>query len=126
MNTLYPSARQRFLTKKIHWLQDSFAAALVAPDYVYDASHEVLTAIQPVWIKATAPITARTAVDGWANGACKFLDAPPIANAVVIFKDTGNSAQSALIAYYDLGFGLPTTEDGSFNFIATGLGYFRL
>jgi len=108
-------------------VNDVIMAALVTPEYVFDPSHVTLVEVPSVARIATSPITARTATAGWANGSCLLAAADlTLANGVLIYKDTGNAAQSALIAYYDIGFGLPATEAGSYNFIHTGLGYFRL
>ena len=116
-NALYGKGRQKFLEGGIAWLADNIKAVLVdtgAYTLAID-THEFLSDI---------PVGARIATSG--NLATKtttlgVADADDLTfasvtgasiEAVVLYKDTGVAATSALIAYIDTATGLPVTPNG--------------
>ncbi|MDN5858603.1 MAG: hypothetical protein L0H84_08255 [Pseudonocardia sp.] len=122
-NALYDAGRNAFLTGDIDWLADTIKAVLVdTADYTVNlATHDFLSDI-PVAarVDTTAAFTGKTAVAGVADAAdIAFVAATgDLAEAIVIYKDTGVDTTSPLIAYIDSATGLPVQPNsGDINLI---------
>lgn len=117
-NNLYDTARTAFASGDIDWLADNIKSVLVdTDDYAVDlAAHDFL---------ADIPAGARVATSGNLSGKTVTAGAcyaspwvfpavsGDVAEALVIYKDTGNEATSQLIAYIDTVSGLPVTPNGT-------------
>jgi len=118
INTLYSKAREKFLEGSIDWVNDDIKAILVhTTGYIVDIlSDEFLSDIPEISIVATSDnLSGKTISDGVANASDVQF---PLVNgdtveAVVLFKDTGNSATSPLLVYINTVLnGVPITLDG--------------
>lgn len=110
-NALYSKGKEAFLEGSIDLTDDNIKVCFVKSGYTVDLSnHQYLSDISSSEIAATSSVlTGRTTTDG-------IFDAENITvedygtsgfSYVVIFKDTGNTATSMLIAYIDTADGLP-------------------
>jgi len=117
-NALYDSARGAFLRGEINWLVDSFSAVLIDTS-IYNvnlATDATLDSIAPTAINATGAqplltkvVTTVGAADA-ANVTFTAVSGSQI-QAIVIYKDTGASNTSQLVAYIDTATGLPITPN---------------
>lgn len=116
-NTLYDSARQRFLEAQINWMTDTIKVLLVSTSgYTpQTAVHQYLADI-PVSARIAGPVTltAKATTGGAADAADVTFTSVTgnTINAIVIYSDTGTEATSPLIAYIDTATGLPITPNG--------------
>lgn len=119
-NALYNKGRQGFLEGAIDWDTDDIRCCLIDTG-VYTvnlATHDNLddiTASPGLAIIATSgSLTAKTTTDGIADAADVTFTSVSGATveAVVIYKHTGVTTTSRLIAYIDTGTGLPVTPNG--------------
>lgn len=116
-NTLYDSARQRFLEAQINWMTDTIKVLLVSTSgYTpQTAVHQYLADI-PVSARIAGPVTltAKATTGGAADGADVTFTSVTgnTINAIVIYSDSGTEATSPLIAYIDTATGLPITPNG--------------
>ena len=116
-NTLFDSARQRFLEAQINWMTDTVKVILVDTGaYTPQTSvHQYLSDISTAArIAGPVTLTAKTTTGGAADGAdVTFTSVSgPSIEAIVIYVDTGTEATSPLIAYIDTATGLPITPNG--------------
>lgn len=116
VNRMYDYGRQQFLEGQIHWLTDNIKAVLIdVADYTANtATHQYLSDVPAAARVATsANLANKTSAAGvadadditWSNVT------GDVSEAVVIYKDTGDAATSALIAYIDVATGLPVTPN---------------
>ena len=116
-NTLYDSARQRFLEAQINWMTDTIKVILVDTGaYTPQTSiHQYLADI-PISARIAGPVTltSKATTGGAADAAdCTFTSVSGTSiEAIVIYIDTGTEATSPLIAYIDTATGLPITPNG--------------
>ena len=116
-NTLYDSARQRFLEAQINWMTDTIKVLLVSTSgYTPQTSvHQYLADI-PVSARIAGPVTltAKATTGGAADAADVTFTSVTgnTINAIVIYSDSGTEATSPLIAYIDTATGLPITPNG--------------
>jgi len=117
-DTIYPSAKQKFLSGSLNWLTDPVVCVLVGTsNYTFSAAHASL---------ADVPAAARIAVSGTLTGRSATLgvaDAADITfgpvtggnvNAIILCSNSGTDLTSPLIAYLDQAFsGLPLVPNGS-------------
>ena len=116
-SALYGKARQKFLDGSINWTSDTIKVVLVdAADYAVSIdTHEFLSDIPAAGRVATsAALTGKTSTLGVAdaNDVSFSNVSGDQSEALVIYKDTGSAATSALIAYIDTATGLPATPNG--------------
>jgi len=114
-NALYNKGRNAFLTGEIDWLSDTIRAALVSTSYSPDlATDEYWIEVSSYVVGSPVILNGKAAVDG-------IADANPIVysavsgsqiGSIVLYKDTGNSTTSRLIAFIDNGVGFPITPNG--------------
>jgi hypothetical protein len=116
-NALYDLARQKFLTGAISWSTDDIKLVLVdtASYTVNLATDEFLSSIPAgIRVATSGNLASKTTTAGVADAADVTFAAVTGAQseALVIYKDTGDAATSALIAYIDTATGLPVTPNG--------------
>lgn len=116
-NTLYDSARTRFLEAGINWMTDTIKVILVNTGAYTPqvAVHQYLSDI-PTSARITVPVTltAKATTGGAADAAdCTF---PSVSGssiqAIIIYVDSGTESTSPLIAIIDTATGLPITPNG--------------
>lgn len=111
MNALYANAKNMFLTSTLDWVASNVKVALVDKSkynadvtndqYLSDVPTEAIT-------KLSGNLTTKTAVKGVADADNVVIPAVTgQVDAIVLFKDTGTSSTSPLIAYIDTSMGLP-------------------
>jgi hypothetical protein len=116
-NALYDKGRQKFLEGAIAWLTDTIKCVLIdAADYTVNlATHEFLSDV-PSGARVGTPQTlaGKTSTTGVADA--NDVTFPSVtgdqSEAIIIWKDTGVEATSALIAYIDSATNLPVTPSG--------------
>lgn len=115
-NALYGKGREAFLNADIDWAVDTIKAILV-DTASYTVSIDVDDFLDDVpgaaRIGSAVTLASKTSTLGVADAAdISFtgLVAAPSIEALVIFKDTGVEATSALIAYIDTATGLPVAS----------------
>lgn len=114
-NQFYPKAKQAFLSGQFQLLNDTIKAALVSNAYVFAASHEFATDIEPHVIGSTVELNGKNIEGGVFDAEdIAFLKVPAghTVRALVLFKDTGVPATSRLIDYIDTVTGLPMITAG--------------
>jgi hypothetical protein len=131
-NVIYPKFKEQALQGGANLASGNIKAVLVdLADYTYSAAHEFLSDV---------PVAARVATSGnlasktFTNGT--FDSADPsftavtgdVAEALILFIDTGTAGTSRLIAFYDTGVGgLPVTPNGGdINVTVNASGWFAL
>jgi len=110
-NLLYPKGKEAILSGEITWGGggDTFKVALVDTGvYTYSAAHDYHDDLSGV-IATSDALTALTNTSGQCDAAnVNFTSVSGESiEALVIFKETGVSSTSRLIAYIDTGTGLP-------------------
>lgn len=114
-NALYDKGREGFLDGSIDWDTDAIRCVLVdTGTYTVNLSthdfHDDLSGI----VATSADFTSKTVTAGVADAADVTFTAVSGSSveAIVIYKWTGSSATSRLIAYIDTATGLPFTPSG--------------
>lgn len=115
---LYAFGRQSFLDGDIDWSGDNIKVLFVdANDYTVSLStHQFHSDIPGGAIVATSGnLASKTSTNGVADAADLTVATVTgdVFEALVIYKDTGVSGSSILIAYIDDYTGLPCTPNGS-------------
>ena len=114
-NTLYDLGRQAFLDGDIDWTNDTIKVALVdTGTYTFSQSHQYHSSISSAVVGTAVTLSSKTSTSGVADAADAAFTAVSgsTVEALVIYKDTGSSATSPLIAYIDTATGLPATPNG--------------
>lgn len=116
-NTLYDSARKRFLEGQINWMTDTVKVLLVDTGAYtpQTGTHEYLSDISSsARIAGPVTLTAKATTGGAADAADVTFTSVSGASieAIVLYVDSGSEATSALIAYIDTATGLPITPNG--------------
>lgn len=116
-DAVYASGRQKFLEGSIHWLTDDIKAVLVdSALYTLDlSSHDFLDDIPVGAIIATSGnFTNKSSTGGVADADdISFSSATGSqCEYIIIYKDTGVTSTSPLIACIDSATGLPITPTG--------------
>lgn len=115
-NTLYAKGKEKFLTGLIDLTTGTIKAALVKSAYVANlATHEYLSSLGTN-VLATQTLTGKSVTGGVFDA--NDVTWPSVAGGdtasfVVLYEDTGNSATSPLIAYYDTLSNFPVATNGS-------------
>lgn len=113
-SALYPPTKKVFLDGGINLGSDTIKAVLVDTGaYTYSAAHDFLNDLSGT-VGTAATLGSKTTTSGTFDAADVTYTAVTgnSVEAIVIYKDTGNSATSNLIAYIDSGTGLPVTPNG--------------
>ncbi len=117
-NALYGKGRQAFLDGDIDWSGDDIRVILVdtatyTVDIDVDEFHSDVTAVEI--IATSGDMTGKTSTLGVADA--DDVTFPTVtgdqSEALIIYKWTGVSATSRLIAYMDTATGLPVTPNGT-------------
>jgi len=120
MNTIYPLAREKYLTTGLNWATDDIKVALLDSGYTYSDAHEFFSSVPGGAIVATSGnLTNKTTTGGVADA--DDLTFPTVAAgdtivSIVIYRDSGNAATSDLIAYMDTaasGISISRVTDGN-------------
>ena len=114
-NALYDSARAGFLAGTLDWDADTIKAVLIdTGTYTFNAAHDFYNDLSGVVGSESSAFASKTTTAGVADAADITFTAVTgnTVEAIVIFKDTGNVATDALIAYIDTGTGFPVTPNG--------------
>lgn len=132
-NTLYPIARQQYLTGQVNWDIQNIGVMLLTDLYDYDPLHYRIADIAVGARVSSAELGAQTSADGYANGAgVTFVGLTfpqPITKLVMYDEDAGNFEASTLVAFYDGVSGFPLTATGGNYQVLPDLsfgGFFRL
>ncbi|MEU0937614.1 hypothetical protein [Embleya sp. NPDC005971] len=116
-NSLYPSAKQAFLSAGINLTSDTVKAVLVDTGaYTYSAAHANLSDVPaPARIATSGALASKTITNGVFDAADVTITGVTgtTVEAIVVYKDTGTASTSSLIAYIDSGTGLPYTPNGA-------------
>lgn len=113
-SALYPIGKKAILDASINLDTDTIKAALIdTGTYTYSAAHDFLNDVSGV-VGTAQTIANTTTTSGTFDGDNVTYTAVTgnSVEAIIIYKDTGNSATSNLIAYIDSGTGLPVTPNG--------------
>ncbi|MGZ6587111.1 MAG: hypothetical protein ACXVHX_22710 [Solirubrobacteraceae bacterium] len=114
-NALYALGRQGFLDGSIDFDTDTIKAILVdTGTYTVDlAAHEFLSDVSGI-VATSGALSSKTVTAGVADAADVTFSAVSGSSveAVILYKDTGTSTTSRLIAYIDTATGLPVTPNG--------------
>ena len=116
-NTLYDKARERFLRGQINWDTDTMKVCLVDKN-VYTpnfTTHEYLSDVSgSAIVAAGVTLTGKSSTSGAADANDVTFTAVSgnESEALIIYKDTGDTATSPLIALIDSATGLPITPNG--------------
>lgn len=116
-NALYNKAKESFLSQNpsIDLDTDTIKVALVTAGYTFNAADQFLTALGANRVGTDQTLGTKTVTDGVFDAADVTFTAVTGAQVVayVIYKDTGSSATSPLIGYFDTAAsGLPVTPNG--------------
>lgn len=114
-NALYGKGREAFLNKDIDMIDDNIKCVLVDTG-TYSVSidahdfHNDLSGI----VATSGNLASKTSALGVFDAADVTFSSVSGATveAIVIYRDSGSSASSELIAYIDTGTGLPVTPNG--------------
>ena len=120
-NALYNAGRQKFLEGGIAYLTDTIKIIGVATTgttpYTFSQTHANLSDVPAGSILAAAQALAtKTSTNGTAGAANVTFPSVPAGTtpigALILYKDTGTSTTSTLVAYIDTASGLPVTPNG--------------
>lgn len=109
-NVIYPRYKQRLLDPNgsagaaVDLNTDTIKVALRPSTTVYNSAHEFLSDLAGATIGTATTVTSPTVTSGVFDAADTLFSAVASGSTVtsyVIYKDTGSSATSNLIAFYD-------------------------
>lgn len=104
-NTVYATAKKAFLDADIDCLVDTIKVQLVDADYVFSAAHDFYNDVPAgARIGTAGALASKTTTAGVLDGADQVFTAVTAGDTVtgvILYKDTGTEATSALIAYFD-------------------------
>lgn len=124
-SVIYPTAKSLMLAPgtlgttsgtAIDLIDDNIKVLLIdTADYTYSAAHDFHNDVAGAAIVATSANLAGKSVTAGVFDATDITFSTvtgDVCEAIIIYKDTGTSATSPLIAYIDSGSGLPVTPAG--------------
>lgn len=116
-NTLFDSARQRFLEAQINWMTDTIKVYLIDTGAYtpQTAIHQYLSDVSGgSRIAGPVTLTSKSTSGGAADAADVTFTSVSGASieAILIYSDTGTESTSPLIAWIDTATGLPITPNG--------------
>lgn len=115
-NKFYPKGKEHFAKGDIAFLADNIKCILITAGYSPTfASDEFHSDVAGANIVATSGnLASKSCTDGILNAAALVFSAVTgsVVTQVAMFKDTGTSGTSELIAYWDTAPGLPVTPNG--------------
>lgn len=107
--------RESFLNGGINWTSDTIKVALVdTGTYTFSQTHQYYSSVSSSVVGTPQTLASKTSTSGVADAADVTFTAVSgnTVEALVIYKDTGVSTTSNLIAYIDSATGLPATPNG--------------
>lgn len=113
-NTLYDIGRQTFLSGGINWGSDTIKVALIdTGTYTFSQAHDFFNDVTGQ-VSTSQTLAGKSATNGVADATDVTFTAVTGATveALIIYKDTGVTSTSNLIAYIDTATGLPVTPNG--------------
>lgn len=114
-NALYPKAKEAFLNADINLVTDTISIALVdTGNYTFSATDQYRSDISNEAVISTATLANKTTANGVFDADDATFTSVTGANceALIIFQNTGNQANSRLIAFIDSATGLPILPNG--------------
>lgn len=116
-NALYDLARKAFLEGNIDWMSDNIKVTLVdANDYFVNLASDEFYSDIPVQARVATSqnLTNKTSIAGVADADDITFSGVTgdVAEALVIWQDTGDESTSRLIAYMGFATGLPVAPNG--------------
>jgi hypothetical protein len=114
-NALYPKAKEAFLNADINLVTDTISIALVdTGNYTFSATDQYRSDVSNDAIISTATLANKTTANGVFDADDATFTSVTGANceALIIFQNTGNQANSRLIAFIDSATGLPILPNG--------------
>lgn len=115
-NSLYNKGREDFALGNIDWVSDNIDCNLVdLNDYTVDlATHDFIDDVPGGAVVATQALASKTATAGVCDAANTTFStvSGDQSEGLVLNKNTGTPATSALIVYIDTATGLPVTPNG--------------
>jgi hypothetical protein len=113
-NTAYPLGAQKILSGSVNFASDTIKMALLPSSYTFSAAHEFLSALGSR-IGTDQTLANKSVAGGVLDG--DDLDYGALApgstvKALVVYKDTGNSATSPVLFYFDVITGFPFATNG--------------
>lgn len=116
-NALYDKGRESFLSQSpaLDWDTDTIKCVLIKTAQTLNQAHQYYSDWTAGNIVATSSaLASKTVASGVADAADITFTAPASGNAcnLGLFKDTGTTTTSPLIALIDTGTGLPVTTNG--------------
>ena len=133
-NVIYPKYKEALLNGDSNIELDGSNVKVILvdlADYTYSSSHQFLSDVAGGAIVATSGnLGSKTTTNGVFDSAdptCTAVTGDP-SEALIIYIDTGSSATSRLVAFYDTGVtGLPVTPNGGdINVAVNASGWFAL
>lgn len=129
-NALYAKGKEKLLTAAINLSSDTIKAALVSTSYAQNLStDEFYSTISAVVLNTPQTLGSKTVTAGVFDAAditFTAVTAGSTVEAIVIYKDTGSSATSPLIAYIDTVTGFPLATNGGDITIVWDNGSFKI
>lgn len=114
-NALYDNARNLFLTGGLNWGTDTVKVALLTSAYTFSASDQFYSTLSANVVGTPAALANKTDAAGVADADDLTFSAVTgsAVAAYVLYKDTGTTTTSPLIAFFDtVSSGLPVTPNG--------------
>lgn len=115
MSALYKLGAEAILNKTIDMDSDTIKASLVRNDYAQNLTTDQYYSTISSYVLSTTTLTTKSIALGVFDAddaTFAAVAAGDTAEAVVIWKDTGNPATSPLIAYVDVITGFPIATNG--------------
>jgi hypothetical protein len=116
-NALYDSGRNGFLNGAIDYTNNTIKMALVSDGYTPNlASHNFYNEVSSNVVGTPQTLSSKTTSAGVAN--CADVDFGTVASGstvryILLYKDSGTTSTSQLIALYDTAVGLPFATSGA-------------
>lgn len=117
-NALYDAARESFLLADIDWAVDTIKLVITNESAigggVLVGTHDFLNDISAGTVATSGAFASKTSTAGVADAADITLTSVTgsACQSINIYKDTGTSSTSNLIAYINTATGLPVTPNG--------------
>jgi hypothetical protein len=104
-NTVYPLAKEGFMSEDIDLLVDTISIQMFADDSVYDATDEFLSDVTGTQVGSPVTITSKDVTDGqFTSTTPSLLFTPPggfTVTTLVIYVNTGSDATSRVLSWID-------------------------
>jgi hypothetical protein len=111
-SALYPKAKESFISANpvIDMDTDNIKISLMSSSYTYNSAHQYHSSLTGI-VATSANLGSKTVTNGVFDAADVTLTAVSgsAVNAIVVWKDTGTSGTSPLVAYID---GISVTPNG--------------